>query len=114
METETEPQAVEDRDRTCAVETETEPQAVEAVTSTDGNVPSADPAFTETDASGASGSAGLGLPISDSTMCTGSKFATELRHSGNYLRTGFSYIPTLGRVVSVPAFAWRPVKRFAR
>ena len=84
---ETEPQAVE---------TETEPQAVEAVTSTDGNVPSADPAFTETDASGASGSAGLGLPISDSTMCTGSKFATELRHSGKYLRTGFSYIPTPG------------------
>ena len=96
VETETEPQAVETETEPQAVETETEPQAVEAVTSTDGNVPSADPAFTETDASGASGSAGLGLPISDPTMCTGSKFATELRHSGKYLRTGFSYIPTPG------------------
>ena len=98
--TDTEPEPLETE-----TETETEPEtsvadpSVEAVEATDGEFPSAATvasAASAADDFDAPGFVGLGPPIADPATCTGSKFATELRHSGKYVRTGFSYIPTPG------------------
>ena len=99
VETETEPQAVETETEPQAVETETEPQAVEAVTwrRHRRERPFRRPRFHRNRHFRRFRIRGVGpshLRFDDVHGIQ--KFATELRHSGKYLRTGFSYIPTPG------------------
>ena len=131
VETETEPQAVETETEPQAVETETEPQAVETET---------EPQAVETDETSARGGGGPRqtgtsrsvTPLSPKPTLPalpdprGWAFPSPIRRcardpsSPPSFATRANTFALVSRtsprpaVVSVPAFAWRPVKRFAR